>query len=170
MGIETLILGGLSALSAVSSMNAAQKQAQSIAEEGNIATKNLAKKVRYAAGEQTVAFLQSGVSLDGTPDDVIQGTFNTGLEDINLLAKNYNNKSKAAISAGRSQAIGSLVKGFAGASFGGDMMGSFKDSFFSGLGKAGGAVGAGSTAIGDSIGFGMNNAGYGMDAYTFLDG
>lgn len=173
MGIETLLIAGLSAVSALSSMSSARKQAKAIAQEGEIESKNLAKKVRYAAAEQSVNFLNSGITLNGdandTPMAVINETYNTGLEDLNLLRSNYNAKSKAAISEGRSKAIGALVSGFSSAGFGGMGAGA-SSGFMSGLGKFGNMVGAGNTAIGDSIGGAMNSAGYGMDAYTFLDG
>jgi hypothetical protein len=107
----TAIMIGLSVASAASQQSAAKKQAKATIAEGNIVAANKAKEVARKAATQRVSFLNSGVTLDGTPMNVIESTFNTGLEDINQISSNYNTAAKNQIAAGRSAAIQSLAGG-----------------------------------------------------------
>lgn len=154
MGIETILFAAFTGLKAISEMNAANKAAKVNAREGEIVAKEKAKEVRYKAARQTVSFLNSGVTLDGTPQDVLGETFSTGKEDITNIRSNYNNKSKSIISAGRTQAIGTIASGFGMAAAGGSM-GSMFDT-------------AGSY-LPESALFKMNDAGFGSSAYNMLE-
>lgn len=167
MGWSTLLFAGLNAFKAVSSMKNASDQAKAITQNaanqaranqmnaqaqsdaniaaGNLATKERAKEIRYKAARQTASFLSSGLTLEGTPMDVIGETYTTGLEDLDLMGKNYNTnsnnivnmaninnsnlissanaQSKMTISAGRSEAINTIAGSFSnfdmGSLFGG---------------------------------------------------
>lgn len=112
MGWETaLIIGGLQLASGVSQMKDANRQARAIAAEGDIVAANKAKEIRAKAAMQKVSFLNSGLTLDGTPMSVIEETFDTGLQDVNQIRSNYGARAKSAVSAGRS----AMLKGFASA-------------------------------------------------------
>lgn len=154
MGIETILFAAFTGLKAISQMNAAKKQAKQVVQEGEVVAKEKAKQVRYAAARQTSSFLNSGLTLEGTPSVVIGETFSTGLEDINQIRNNYNTKSKNLISAGRQEAISTIVGSFAGSSMGGSMGSMFET--------------AGSFAP-ESFAFGLNKAGFGNTAYDMLE-
>lgn len=119
MGIETIAFAALTGLSAIQSINQSKKEAAATVREGELATKEKAKEVRYKAARQTVSFLNSGLTLEGTPNAVIGETYSTGLEDINNIRSNYNTKSKNIISAGRTEAIGKIASGFGNFAMGG---------------------------------------------------
>lgn len=126
MGLETAAFIGLSLFSGMQANKAAKQEAKATIAEGNVALKNKAKEVAQKAASQRVSFLNSGLTLDGTPQSIIDATFNTGLEDINLMSSNYNTKAKSQISAGRSAALSSYASGFSSAA-----MPSFQGSGFS---------------------------------------
>lgn len=155
MGIETILFAALTGLSAISKMNAAEKQAKQTVREGELVAKEKAKEIRYKVARQTSSFLNSGLTLEGTPNIVIGETFSTGLEDINNIRNNYNTKSKNLISAGRQEAISTIAGGFASAGMGGGSMGSMFQT-------------AGSY-MPESFAYGLNNAGFGNDAYSMLE-
>lgn len=176
MGWQTLLFVGLNALKAGQQMSNAKGQASAIianasaqnaalAKEGDLAAQEKSKQVRYAAARQTASFLNSGLTLDGTPQDVLDDTFNTGLADINNIRDNYNTRignttsaanaaSKQAIGAGRAQAIGTIASSFAGADLGGSM-----GSMFS----------TGLSYAPDSASFALNDAGFGNTAFDALE-
>tara|TARA_R110000851_G_scaffold246062_1_gene398765 strand:- start:6495 stop:6962 length:468 start_codon:yes stop_codon:yes gene_type:complete len=144
----TAALIGLSVFSAVSSIGAAEDQAEATVEQANLEAENKAKQVRLKAASQQVSFLNSGLTLDGTPLSAIQNTFDTGISDVNQITSNANTQAKNIISSARTDAIGSIAGSFAGASFGGgDIFGS--------------AV--------DTAGFGLNSSGFGNAAYDLFD-
>jgi hypothetical protein len=153
MGIETAILIGGSIFKAVQSIKTANDQAEAQVEEGEIAAENKRKEVRQKAARQQLSFLNSGLTLDGTPRAVIQGTFDTGLEDINQILNNTDTRAKNTVKAGRSEAIGNLVSGATSAGFG---AGSFSGSdVFGSQGVASRAIEFGSfNAQGPIQGFG----------------
>lgn len=142
-------------LKAISQMNAATAQAKQAAQQGTIDAKQRAKEVSFAAARQTASFLSSGITLEGTPMTVENETFNTGKEDVQNIINGANAKSKNIVSAGRSQAIGTIVSGFSGFSSGGGSAGSMFDTTGS--------------YLPESTDYALNNAGFGTDAYSFLD-
>src|SRR5688572_23731058 len=114
MGFETILFASLTALSAVSKMSAAKDQAKDVKKnaersaaamktEGELASKEKAKQIRYAAARQTSSFLSSGITLEGTPQDVLNETFQTGLEDIENIGRGYNTNIKNTISSANTQ-------------------------------------------------------------------
>lgn len=108
----------MGAIKANSEIKAGKKAAQATIAEGNIIAANKAKDIAKVAASQKVSFLNSGLTLEGTPMNVIESTFDTGLTDLNLISSNYNNKAKSQVSAGRQAGISSLFSAFAGASMG----------------------------------------------------
>lgn len=143
----TAIFVGLSAVSAVSQVSAAKQQAKSTIAEGNIVAANKAKEVARKTASQRVSFLNSGLTLEGTPMNAMESTFNTGLEDIGQISQNYNRTAKGQIAAGRSAAISTMASAFARASMPSMGSATFGTNSFGGLNQA---IGSGfdSQAIG----------------------
>lgn len=155
MGIETILFMAFTGLQAVSGMMNAQSQADAAVKQGNLQMAEKAKQVRYATARQNVSFLNSGLSLEGTPMDVINETFDTGIKDIQAIGANANAQSKNIIGQARTQAIGQI----AGA--------------FGGMGGGGGGFGGMATAAGsylpDTALFSLNKAGFGNDAFSMME-
>lgn len=154
MGLETIAIIGLTALKVSQQMETAKENAKAInanaamqaetlaanaaaiSKEGSLAAKNKAQQVALKAASQQSSFLNSGLTLEGTPMAVIQGTFDTGLEDVNQILENYGTQSKnltrqatntlkvgqsqanSAYSSGRAEALGTLAGSVSGMSFG----------------------------------------------------
>lgn len=154
MGIETALFLALSVISASGKMNQAKSAAGQTVANGEIAAKEKAKEVRYKVARQTSSFLNSGLTLEGTPQDVIGDTFDTGLQDIGQIRTNANNQSKNIISSARSEAIGQIAGSFGMAAMSGGSAGSMFET-------------AGSYAP-DSFAYGLNKAGFGNSAYDML--
>jgi len=114
MGVTTAIMLGLTTLSAMSSMSNANKEAKAAIAEGNIVAANKAKETKLKAARLQTSFLNSGLTLEGTPMAAIDDTFSTGLADIGQISSNYNNKAKSAINKGRSQALSGFASAFMG--------------------------------------------------------
>jgi hypothetical protein len=121
-GATTAVAIGFAALSAVSSISAANSQAKATIAEGNLATQNKAKEVALKAARQKSSFLTSGLTLEGTPMSVIENTFNTGIEDIKALGSNYNSQSKNIMAQGRTKALSSFASLGTGMSMSGSGM------------------------------------------------
>ena len=115
----TIAFVALSAFKATSATSAARKEAKATIAEGNIVAANKAKEVARKAATQRVSFLNSGLTLEGTPMNVIDSGFAAGLEDINQIRANYNTRAKNQISAGRTSAISALASGFGSAAIAG---------------------------------------------------
>lgn len=156
MGWESILTTALSTagdfIKSSQANSNAKNEANAIVAEGNIQAKNKAREIAYKAGTQRVSFLNSGLTLEGTPMNVIDQTFTTGLEDINQIASNYNNKAKGVISAARSKAISSMANSFAGFSL------------------PGGSSNSGFSSIRETSAYALNDMGYGNTAYNMLDG
>lgn len=123
MGLETIVILGLSLFKANAAIEQSEDRAKAIAEQGSLQAKKKGKEVRLRAARQQSSFLTSGLTLEGTPMAAIQSTFATGLEDIDLISTNANKRAKNAISAGRTAAIGELAGGIAGSFGSGDIFG-----------------------------------------------
>lgn len=137
----TAIFIGLSVFKAANEMKNAKSAAKATVAEGEIVARNKAQEVMRKTASQKVSFLNSGLTLEGTPMNVIESTFNTGLEDINQISGNYNTKAKNQINAGRSAAIESLGSGFSNAAM-------------PGMGNVGGDMAAGFGSMSQGAGFG----------------
>lgn len=120
MGVEiALILSiGSTLLVADQVARSAQSEAKATVAAGDIAAENKAKQTRLRAARQQLSFINSGLTLEGTPMAVLEGTFATGLEDIQQIQSNAQTTAKNALRAGRTQVLSGLAQGAAGA-FGG---------------------------------------------------
>lgn len=145
MGVETLILGGLAAAGAVSSISSANQQAKALAKQGQVAAQEKAKQVSAQMAQQKTSFLSSELELEGTPMSVISSTANVGRADIENMVSNYNSQIKNVRRQGWTNALGSV------ASMGAAM---YAGGMFDGLLKGAGGAGSGLTQGGalDSLG------------------
>lgn len=113
MGAETALFAALTLGSGIVSARAQQAsgkaEARALIEEGNINAANKAKQTKARADAQRVSFLNSGLELEGTPQNVIDSTLVTGLEDVGQIATNYNRAASNRLTAARSAAIGNLM-------------------------------------------------------------
>jgi hypothetical protein len=164
MGIELAIITAVvsAAASVTGGVMAHQQgkaQAKAAARQGDILAKESEKKTLKLAAAQKASFLSSGLTLEGTPQDVIGETFTLGKEDIGQIKDYYGQQAKNAYSAGRTQLItgiasaaGTLaIAGMGLASAGGSLAGS------AGSSSAGGSLAgsAGSSSAGGTIGAGF---------------
>lgn len=155
MGIETILFAAFTGLKAISQMNAAKKQASAVVREGEIVAKEKAKEIRYKAARQTQSFLSSGLTLEGTAQDILGETYSTGIEDIENIRANYTTKSKSIFAEGRTKAIEGIVNDFGGAKAIAGSMGSMFSTAASYLPE-------------NSL-FSLNQAGFGNAAYEALE-
>lgn len=132
MGWETVLFAAFTGLKAVTQMNAAEKQAQQTVKQGEIDAQQRATRVNYNASQQTASFLASGLTLEGTPMDVVNETFKTGKQDVDNIRQGADAKAKNQIATGRSQVINDIVGSFVGSSL---MSGSAGAMFESGVGN-----------------------------------
>lgn len=110
MGIETaIVVGALGVANSVGKYNQSKSAARQTAKEGAIEAENRKTEIQKLAATQRVSFLQAGVELEGTPQNVIQDTYNTGIADIQAVKSSYKQKVKNIMVAARSELIGGLA-------------------------------------------------------------
>jgi hypothetical protein len=148
MGWETLAIVGFQALSAQQGISAASKQAKAgirVAEQNAMTT---AENTLRTTGKLRTSFLQSGLTLEGGPMDVLKQAFGQGYTDIGRIKSNADTGSKNIVSAARTKALQGLASaaaGAAGASGGG--------SVFGDISNFGTDVGNGFTSLSNGTGF-----------------
>ncbi len=141
----TLLVVGttMSAMSAIQSFKDSKKQAKAVAQEGALKAAEREKQIRRQAASQKVSFLSSGISLSGEDSDlpnvVMQDTFSTGIQDINLIKSNYNQQSKNIMGAARSKLMSDI---------GGMALNIGMGAAMGGMGGGGGTTGGGGGGIG----------------------
>jgi hypothetical protein len=115
MGIEVAIItaavvsAAASVTGGVMAYQQGKDQAKAAARQGDILAKESEKKTLKLAAAQKASFLSSGLTLEGTPQDVIGETFTLGKEDIGQIKDYYGQQAKNAYSAGRTQLITSIA-------------------------------------------------------------
>lgn len=122
MGLETIAILGLALFQADAAIGQSEDEAQAVIDQANLDAENKSKETRLRAARQQVSFLNSGLTLEGTPLSAINSTFDTGIADVNQITSNANKQAKNIIASGRTQAIGSLGQAALGTSFGGGDM------------------------------------------------
>ncbi len=158
MGWGTAIFAAASIASARSTTSAAKAEAKAVVQQGTLAAKNKALETVAGTARLRSSFLNSGLTLEGTPNAVINAAYTTGLEDIGQISKNANTKSKNIMSAARTKAITQLISaasGAAGSSFG------FGDSIQSGISSA-------ASYLPESAISSINELGFGDTAFNAL--
>lgn len=145
MGWETLAIVGFQAISGIQGMSAANKQAKAgiqVAEQNAMTT---AQNTLRTSGKLQTSFLQSGLTLEGGPMDVLKQAFGQGYTDINRIKSNADTGAKNVVSAARTKALQGLasgVAGAAGASSAGGLFDSatFGTDSFNGFGQSVGSI------------------------------
>lgn len=136
MGWETLAIVGFQAIQGANSMSAAKKQGQAYAREGERQALSVADQTVRTAGTLRTNYLQSGLTLEGGPMDVIAQAFAKGRTDIGRIKENADARSKNVVGAARTKMIQGLAGAAvsAGAASGiGDFAGGFSDGFSAGF-------------------------------------
>lgn len=105
MGLETALLIGFAAAKSYAEVSAAKKEAKGVVAQAEQEANAKAKAVRQKASQAKVSFLNSGLTLEGTPELSIQGILEAGQQDIGQLAANANTKAKTLIGNARTKAI-----------------------------------------------------------------
>lgn len=109
IGIETAIIIGLTAASVRSGVMAAKSQSRAVADKAALDAQNLKKATVAKAAKQKVAFLSSGLTLEGTPMGVLEQTFETGIADVKQLVAGANTQSKNIMAQARAKALSQLA-------------------------------------------------------------
>lgn len=143
MGVETAVIAGLSVASAIGNYNQSKSESRQTAKEGVIAAQNRADEIKKLASRQRISYLQAGLELEGTPQNVIDDTYETGIADVNNIIGAYNQKSKNIMTKARADLLGGLAKAGASAFAGGESSGGLF-SGLSGISESGGGWGSGS--------------------------
>jgi len=178
MGVDpiSIALIGLSVLSAGSKMAAAKDQAKELRrnteaqaeakrKEGELAASEKSKQIRQKAASQTSSFLTSGITLEGTPMDVLGETFTTGLADIDNIRSGYNTSIDNTVRSGNSQIKGLLSSARAEAIS--DIAGSFAGQSLAK--SAGGMFDTALSYAPESALYDLNSAGFGNTAFKALE-
>jgi hypothetical protein len=125
VGWETLAIVGFQAISSAQGMGQAKKEAKAKAKEGELAAMNVADATVRAAGKLRTNFLQSGLTLEGGPMEVIAQAFAKGRTDISRIEANANAASKNLVSAARTKMLSGLAGSLATSAFSPDFSSSF---------------------------------------------
>lgn len=102
-------VAGLSVAKGVGEFNAAKSGARALKEEGKIKIDQRKKEILQLVAQQKVGYVDSGVEFEGTPQNVMQDSYNTGMEDIEALRTSYNTQIKNAMKKARANLIGSIA-------------------------------------------------------------
>jgi len=123
MAVETIAKAGLKVASGIAANNAAKDEANALQEQAKVAAEDSARQmdqhareVKRFAGDQAESFLSSGVTMDGSPAEVLAQTRSLGQQELNVMrqqgnaqAKLYTNQANKALKSGRMALIGSLI-------------------------------------------------------------
>jgi hypothetical protein len=117
MGVGAAIaVAALGTASAIGKYNQEKSAARWKAKEGQQAMENRKKEILQLAAKQKMAYLDAGLDLEGTPQSVIQETYQTGVEDVKAISDSYNQQIKNQIMAARAELVGGIAQaGFSAA-------------------------------------------------------
>lgn len=128
----------------VGSFNAAKSDARATAREAETAMQNRKKEILQLAAQQKMGYLDAGLELEGTPQNVIQDTYNTGLEDIKAMESSANKNIKNKMTMARAELFTGLAKtGLSAYAMGGFGSGGGAISESSGMVSSGGFTSGG---------------------------
>lgn len=139
MGWETAIQAGASVYQGMKATKAAKNEASAITEQARLESENKARETVRAAGTLQSSFLSSGITMEGTPMEVLKRTYQYGREDINQIAKNANARSKNIMTKARTEMLEGMTGLLKGMDFGGSSVLddlTFGSGTFGGVGQA----------------------------------
>lgn len=104
-----ITVAGLSVAKGIGDFNASKSNARALKEEGKIKIDQRKKEILQLVAQQKVGYVDSGVEFEGTPQNVMQDSYNTGMEDIEALRTSYNTQIKNAMKKARAGLLGSIA-------------------------------------------------------------
>ena len=110
MGTGTaLTMAGLSLASGVGNYKSAKSSIKALEKEAYQKMAERRKEIQRLVAEQKIGYGSAGVELEGTPQTVIQDTYNIGIQDINAIASSYNTAIRNATKQAKAGLLGSIV-------------------------------------------------------------
>lgn len=112
MGVAAaLVVGGLSVAKGIGEFNSAKSQNRLIARQGSQVIENRKQEILQTAARQKIGYIQAGVELEGTAQNVMQDTYQTGIKDVQSLKYNYQQTIKNNLTQARASLLGNLASG-----------------------------------------------------------
>lgn len=109
MGAAAAVLAAVGVAGAIGSYNSAKSQARLVEKEGAIKAAERAEDIRKLAAKQRVAYVSAGLELEGTPQNVMADTYNTGIADVLSIGASYHQQAKNIKKQATAQLLGSLA-------------------------------------------------------------
>lgn len=109
LAVAAAVVAGLNVASAIGNYNSAKSQARQTIQEGEIAAERRADEISKLASRQRVLYLAAGLELEGTPQAVVDDTYNTGIADVRAIRSSYNQQAKNIIKQARANLLGGLA-------------------------------------------------------------
>ena len=107
--VAAAVVGTLGTASAIGKYNQEKSAARWKAKEGQQAMENRKKEIMQLAAKQKMAYLDAGLDLEGTPQSVIQETYQTGVEDVKAISDSYNQQITNQIRIARAELVGNIA-------------------------------------------------------------
>lgn len=123
---ETIAISGFQALQAHNTMKEGRASARALVAEAQIQAENKAADTVRAAGKLQTNFLNSGITLEDGPQDIIARAYASGRRDVSRIVENANIRSKNTIKSSRTK----MLEGIASAVGGIDFKSTFDDLGF----------------------------------------
>lgn len=100
----------LGTASAIGNYNQAKSSARATKKKAEQEIEKRKEEILKLASTQKVSYVQAGVELEGTPQAVIQDTYNTGVADVNAIKSSYQQAIKNALTTARAGLIGGIAQ------------------------------------------------------------
>lgn len=93
----------------------ADSQASAVRQATQAQVNERARQARKLMSQQKASFLKSGVYFEGTPEAMIDETYNTSVDDINAMIADANTQESNLSSSGNSGLFGGVLGGIGNA-------------------------------------------------------
>lgn len=103
-----IVTAALGTASAVGKFNQAKSDARGLRREAEQKMEQRKQEILKLAATQKVGYVQAGVELEGTPQAVIQDTYDTGIADVNAIKDSYQQTIKNQMTAARAELLSNL--------------------------------------------------------------
>lgn len=134
----------------------ADSQASAVRQATQAQVNERARQARKLMSQQKASFLKSGVYFEGTPEAMIDETYNTSVDDINAMIADANTQESNLSSSGNSGLFSGILGGIGNAAlsyFGAKGFG----NLFGGSASASGSSGLFSSLSNSRLGVSMSN-------------
>lgn len=160
--IIPIILAAVSLIQGVSqgiqNKKNADNQASAIREKTQAQVNERARQAKKMMSQQKASFLKSGVYFNGTPEAIIDETYNTSVDDINALIADANQQEKNLSEQGNSGLLGGILGGSGNAALSFFGSNGFGNLFSSGSSSGNLLSKLGSSRLGTSMSNMLNSA------------